>query len=143
MEESPEGQRASLTIKFIGKGDAPKTRRRGDHLQIVPPRQKLACFHCGYWLYPFPESNELTLSIRIYTAISKAFGADHRYCKPHPDGRSTYIILNREWDDFMERYPKEREEWEKDHETTWARRDWGVEYDEWMSLPYEKKGRRE
>jgi hypothetical protein len=142
MDEKVENEGPRSIIKVTWK-DKTKYRRPGDHMVIMPPRQLLCCLHCGYWLKPFPESNCVTLSIRIYCAISRAFGADHRRCKPSPDGRSTYIILKREWDDFMEKYPKEREEWEKDHETKWERRDWGKEYDEWFNLPFRKRGKHE
>lgn len=139
MNKTQESDRPSLSIKFTASGKR-EYRSKGDHMVIMPPRQLLVCLHCGYWLNPFPESNCITLSIRIYRAISSAFNADHKRCQPSPEGRVTYIILKRCWDDFMERCPKEREEWEKDHETKWERRDWGKDYDEWINLPFKGKG---
>lgn len=130
---------STLSIKFISKDGGAELRYKGDHMQIVSPYQYLACFHCGYWLSPYPKSSSATISIRLYKAISRVFAAEHRKCERMPEGRESYIILKREWDDFMERNKEQREEWERDHNTKWAPKDWGAIYDEWINLPYEEK----
>jgi hypothetical protein len=143
MEEKPESEKQSgLTIKFVGKGGPAQFRTKNDHLQIAPPYQRLVCYHCGFWISPYPDSSTGTVPIRIFSCISKCFAAEHRRCKPRPEGRDTFIWLCREWDDFMEKYSSQREGWEKDHETKWARTDdWGKKYDEWISLPYKRRGK--
>lgn len=133
----------SIRIKFITKDDSERFRTKGDHMQIVPPRMRLACFHCGYWVSPHPQSSSTGISTRMYKAITKAFMADHRHCRPRPEGREAYIELKREWDKFMAEYDGEREQWEKDHDKKWARSDWGAIYDAWINLPFERKGRRQ
>jgi hypothetical protein len=142
-EETTPDKGPSLSIKFIGKGDPPAMRHKGDHMQIVPPRQLLACFHCGRWVNPYLESSSGTTPISIYCAISKVFLSEHRKCRQHEDGKIAYVYLKRQWDDFMFKYPKQREEWEKDHNTKWEPTDWAKEYDEWVSLPFKKKGKKE
>lgn len=132
----------SLSIKAVVKDDGPEMRWKGDHVVIVPPYQHLACWHCGYWLSPFPRSSSYGISFRMYSAIMKAFQADHRSCKPQSGGRESYIELNREWDQFMRENHKQREEWEKDRDTKWAPSDWGAKYDEWINLPFHKKERK-
>lgn len=132
----------SLTITFTGSGEPPKFRHKGDHMQIVPPRQLIACFHCGDWINPYMETSSLGISIPMYCAISTCFGKEHRRCRPQPQGKENYVYLKNRWDSFMREFPKEREKWEKDHNTTWQPTDWAKEYDEWVSLPFKKKERK-
>lgn len=134
----------TLKIKFVTKSIR-EFRTRTDHLQIQPPHQKLVCYHCGYWISPYPQTSTGSVPIKIFKAISDTVRAGHRRCRPQPEGRERYIQLHREWDDFMERWKSEREEWEKDYETKWVRKtseEWGLEYDAWMARPYEKKGKK-
>lgn len=137
-EKSERAEGSSLTITFTGRSDASEFRHKGDHMAVVPPHQRLACFYCGYWMSPFPQSSSFGISTRMYCAISDAFQADHRRCSPRPAGKEAFVMLKREWDDFMEQYPEQRKKWEKDYGVAWARSNWAEKYDAWLAKPIKK-----